>query len=67
MIQSRYVEIKLIENRKGVSIKFSKVGFMFAVLTRPRLKVLKRQINDTKAYFIAIHKLMFGIGFNFKN
>ncbi len=64
---NRYVEVKLIENRKGFSINFSKVGFMFAVLSRPRLKILKRQTNDTKAYFIAIHKLMFGIGFNFKN
>lgn len=63
MIQSKYVEIKLIENRKGFTIKFSKFGFMFAVLNRPRLKILKNQINHTKAYFIAIHKLMFGIVF----
>jgi len=50
-------------NINGFSINFKNLGLMFALLNKARFKTLQNEINDQKGYFIAIHRLMIGIGF----
>lgn len=59
----KYMQIKLMKSRKGFSINFSKFGLMFALLSKPKFRILKNEIDDQKGYFIAIHRIMLGIGF----
>lgn len=63
----KYVEIVHMKNRKGFSINFRTFGFGAAILSKPRFRTLTNQIGNKKGYFIAIHRLMLGIGFEIKN
>ena len=63
----KYAEIVLMKNRKGFSINFSRFGFGVAILSKPRFRTLTNQIGNQKGYFIAIHRLMLGIGFEIKS
>lgn len=62
----KYVEIVPMKNRKGFSINFSTFGFGAAILNKPRFRTLTNQIGNQKGYFIAIHRLMLGIGFEIR-
>lgn len=59
----KYIQIKPMKNRKGFCINFRTFGLMVALLSKPRFRTLKNEIDDQNGYFIAIHRVMLGIGF----
>lgn len=62
----KYIEIRPMKNIKGLSINFRKCGLMFALLSKPHLRTITNKTGKQKCYFIAMHRLMLGIGFEIK-
>ncbi|OSA88829.1 UNVERIFIED_ORG: hypothetical protein B2H93_17345 [Clostridium botulinum] len=63
----KYVEANLMNNRKGICINFENFGLCIAILSKPRFTTLKKKIGNQEGYYIAIHRLMLGIGLEIKN
>lgn len=59
----KHIKIVPMKNRKGFSINFKSSALMFALLSKPRYTILQNENSTQIGYFIAINRLMLGIGF----
>ena len=62
----KHVEVKTFKNRKGISINFKHFGLCVAILNTPRFTILKKEKQEYKGYYIAIHRLVFGFAYETK-